>query len=99
MHSCTSVFCPDPDGTGQLGSRASSSDGTPVDVPTRVKLEVEGTSDKDCLPDQESGLGPASSEGLACEGAERVCARVIQWVSNRQPYPTYRSPLGTRWKC
>ena len=25
--------------------------------------------------------------------------RIIQWVSNRLPYPTYRSPLGTRWKC
>ena len=23
--------------------------------------------------------------------------RIIQWVSNRLPYPTYRSPLGTRW--
>ena len=26
-------------------------------------------------------------------------SRIIQWVSNRLPYPTYRSPLGTRWKC
>ena len=28
-----------------------------------------------------------------------ISPRIIQWVSNRLPYPTYRSPLGTRWKC
>ena len=27
----------------------------------------------------------------------KVYTRVIQWVSNRLPHPTYRSPLGTRW--